>query len=269
MIRRRRDEQGVIAIIAALVVTLMFVMAALTVDLGNAYMQKRERQKDTDLATLAGAGIAGANLPATSGATCGTATYVGPKAAATDQAVKDVAGNLAQQWGGSFSATTLATQLTDCSATNGEVVYGRPVRSGSLFTATLNKNQLSVISPPRHVDYGFARILGVNGVDVNGVATVEIRSPSLSTLPFYAFSGCDYGPQTLQQPNNGNAAGTVMLYAPNDTNNATLTAVTPSFYPAGTASGTPQPIDITGTNLANVTDVGSSSRAMRSPAPYR
>ena len=42
--------------------------SALTVDLGNAFMEKRERQKDTDLATLAGAGIVGANLPATSSA---------------------------------------------------------------------------------------------------------------------------------------------------------------------------------------------------------
>ena len=48
--------------------------------------------------------------------------------------------------------------------------------------------------------------MGINDADVNGVSTVEIRSPKLSVLPFYAFTGCDYGAQTLQQPNNGQSA---------------------------------------------------------------
>src|SRR6476469_1340369 len=115
MLRRRRDEVGSIAIIFALTVTMMFVLAALTVDLGSAFMQKRDRQKDTDLATLAGAGISGANLPATSSGTCADATYAGPKASETDQGVLDSANYLAKQVGGTASA--YATLWTDCSAT--------------------------------------------------------------------------------------------------------------------------------------------------------
>lgn len=266
---RRRDEAGAVAIMAALLMTIVFVMAALTVDLGNGFMQKRERQKDTDLATLAGAGIAGANLPATSTATCNTSSYAGPKAAATDQAVKDIAANLAKQLGTPSAATTYATQWTDCSATNGEVVYGRPTKAGAKYSATLNKNQVSLISPPRHVDYGFAKLLGFSGVNVRGVSTVEIRTPKFKTLPFYAFTGCDYGPQTLQQPNNGQSADPLMLYAPSDTNAAVLTSVTPAFYPAGTATGTLQPVDIVGSGLTGVTEIGffESGNATTGPPP--
>src|SRR5262249_31366578 len=156
----------------ALIVTIMFLTAALTVDLGNAFVQKRERQKDTDLATLAGAGIAGANLPATSTATCNSTSYAGPKASAADQTVKDIATNLAQQLGTPAAATTFETNWTDCSATNGEVVYGLPKRNSTgKYTATYNKNQLSLISPPKHVDYGFAGIIGISGADVRGVST--------------------------------------------------------------------------------------------------
>ena len=211
---RERDEAGAVAIMAALLMTIMMVLGALTLDLGNAFMEKRERQKDTDLATLAGAGISGANLPVTSSATCSSASYAGPKAAAADQAVKDIAANLAKRLGTPAVATTFTTEWTDCNAANGEVVYGRPVQAAGKYTATFNKNQVSLISPPRHVDYGFAKVLGVNGNDVRGVSTVEIRSPKLSTLPFYAFTGCDYGPQTLQQPNNGNSAAPIMLSSP-------------------------------------------------------
>ena len=253
---------------------MMFVLAALTVDLGNAFMQKRERQKDTDLATLAGAGIAGANLPATSSATCGTASYVGPKASSTDQAVKDTAANLAKQLGTPSVATTFATQWTDCVATNGEVVYGLPQRDAAgKWNATLNKNQLSLISPPKHVDYGFAKVIGANGTDVQGVSTVEIRSPKLSTLPFYGFTGCDYGPQTLQQPNNGHSADLIMLFAPERHERGAACPASPRPpTPRARLTGTLQPIDILTTapaNLTGVTEVGffESGNAIDGPPP--
>ena len=70
---------------------------------------------------------------------------------------------------------------------------------------------------------------------MNGVSTVEIKSPKIRPLPFYAFNGCDYGPQTLQQPNNGQSATAVMLYLPNDNANATtLTSISPTSYPVDT-----------------------------------
>ena len=107
----------------------------------------------------------------------------------------------------------LPAQLTDCNMANGEVVYGMPKynESTKTWTVTYNKNQLSPGQPAEDVDFGLAGIMGFHSVDVNGVSTVEIQSPKMATLPFYAFSGCDYGPQTLQQPNNGQSAAAVNL----------------------------------------------------------
>jgi hypothetical protein len=266
--RRARDERGAVAVLFAFTAVVLMLFGALAVDLGQAWAQKHATQRAGDMATLAGAGIKGADLPApAAGKTCG----YGKGALASDQAAKDVASYLGTTVSNS---TVTATQLTDCNVANGEVFYGIPHRTGTTWSLTYNKNQLSLVSPPKHVSYGLGRLIGINGVNVQGVSTIEIKSPKMSTLPFYAFTGCDYGPQTLQQPNNGQSAALIMLYAPNEpspanSNTATLTSVTPNFYPAGTASGTLQPVDIAGTNLTGVTEVGffESGNAIDGPPP--
>jgi Flp pilus assembly protein TadG len=257
MFRRQqvRDEKGAIAVMTAICATMLFVAAALSVDLGNAFMEKRERQKDTDLAVLAGAGISGSNLPVTAGGSCTSASYTGPQAKDADQAVKDVAANLTSQLG----VAVTAGQLTDCDATNGEVVHGRPVQNSTTkaWSATFNKNQLSLISPPKHVDYNLANVIGEPGADVAGVATVEIRSPKMDTLPYFALETCSYGAQTLQQTNSGLAAGTLLWHS-GESNSAELdpapTGVTPYQMPIGTEA--PADIVITGTGLDTATEVG-------------
>jgi hypothetical protein len=259
----RRDERGAVAIIVTMVALILLMMAAFAVDLGRAYVAKRDTQKYSDLAALAGGGPEGANLPTpTSTRTC---SY-GPAGKAADQAVKDVAAYLTRALG---TSTPTAADLVDCALDNGEAVYGDLTWPSGQPTLAYDKNKLSVVAPEAHVDFGFAGIIGIDGTDVGANATVEIRSPKWTPLPFYAFSGCDYGPQTLQQPNNGHSADLLMLDSPNDTNVATLTAVSPTSYPAGTASGTLQPIDLTGTGFAGATDVGffESGNATAGPPP--
>ena len=76
--------------------------------------------------------------------------------------------------------------------------------------------------------------MGFHSSNVNGVSTVEIQSPKFAALPFYAFSGCDYGPQTLQQPNNGQSAAQVMLVpAAADNANTTADLDHPDLLPGG------------------------------------
>lgn len=261
---RSRDDRGAVAIIFAFTAFVLMVIAALSVDLGQAWAEKRQQQHKSDMATLAGAGLKGADLPAPSTA---QACSYGTGALASHPAAIDIASYLGTTAGNS---TITAGQLTDCNVSNGEIFYGIPTRSSTgTWTLAYNKNQLSLVSPPKTVDYGLARLIGINSVDVFGQSTVEIKSPKMATLPFYAFTGCDYGPQTLQQPNNGNSAAPITLYLPNDTNNATLTSVAPPFYPAGTATGTLQPIDILGANFTGVTDVGffESGNATAGPVP--
>lgn len=261
------------AVLVALLSVMLLSMAAMGVDLGQAWAQKRQVQAGSDLATEAGAGIKGANLPKTG--SVNNCTYGAAGALATDQAVKDIAEYLAKQADpdgtGTYSSlvANLPGQLTDCDTSNGEVVYGNPTFSGGAWHVTFNANQVSLISPPKHVDFGLAGIMGFHGVDVNGVSTVEIRSPKIGALPFYAFSGCDYGPQTLQQPNNGHSGDPVMLYHSSDNANITLSTITPTSYTVDTTGAATEPLTITGSGFAGVTQVGffESGIGVEGPAP--
>jgi hypothetical protein len=274
MNRSPRNDRGAVAVMFALLAVLLMSMAALGVDLGNAWSEKRQVQASGDLAVEAGVGVKGANLPASSSIhSCG---YGNAGALASDQSVRDIASYLASQkypsGVGSAYTTMLATlpaNLTDCSMNNGEVVYGTPTVSGGAWHVTFNKNQLSLVSPPKTVDFGLAGIMGFHSVDVNGVSTVEIKSPKFAALPFYAFSGCDFGPQTLQQPNNGHSAEQVMLYKPSDNANITLTSITPTSYPVDTTGTVVEPVTITGSGFTGVTQVGffESGNAVDGPPP--
>ena len=281
--RRRMDERGAVAVFVALTSVLLLSFATIGVDLGQAWAQKRQLQEASDLATLAGAGISGADLPAPN---TGKVCSYGTGAISTDPAAIDVAkyvasnadSSLAPDSVTSSSYTAMAQQLTDCDVTNGEIFYGIPKYTGATnsWSLTYNKNQLSLVSPPKTVNFGFANLIGFSNVKVVSQSTIEIRSPNVSALPFYAFSGCDYGPQTLQQPNNGHAADSVTLAldgqpAPASANTAVLTSVSPTSYPVDTSS-TLEPITITGTNLTGVTEVGFFESAVggsTAPAPVR
>lgn len=260
---RRRNERGAVAVVVAMVALILMIMAAFAVDMGHAYVAKRDAQKHADLAALAAA-KAGNNLPAPN------ATRIcsyGPAASAGDQPVIDAADYLARVV--DAGAAPSAAALVDCVMANGEVVYGNLRWVAGQPQVAYDNTKVTLVTPNDRVDFGFAKVVGIDGTDVGAQATVAIRSPQFSALPFYAFSGCDYGLQTLQQPNNGHSADPVMLYAPSDTNNAVLTGVTPTQYPAGTPVGTLQPIDITGTNLAGVTEVGffESGLVVEGPPP--
>jgi len=263
--RRHRSQRGAVAVMVALLSVLLLTMAAIGTDLGQAWASKRQLQEGSDMATLAGAGISGADLPGPG--TLKVCSY-GSGALATDPAAIDVASYLGSQPGNS---TVTATQLTDCNVANGEIFYGQPTYNQVSHTWSLayNKNQLSLASPPKKVDFGFAGLLGINSTNVVGQSTIEIRSPKFSALPFYAFSGCDYGPQTLQQPNNGHSSDPVLLYLPNDQNNATLTSINPVYYPVDTTGTVVEPLTITGSNLTGVTKIGffESGNGVAGPIP--
>jgi hypothetical protein len=262
---RPRDERGAVAITVAIVALVLFGMAAMAVDLGRAYVERQSVQKLTDFAALAGA--AGDNLPAATTATCG----YGARAQSTDHAVVDVADFLGTEpWGGGPSAA----QLVDCDIANGEVFYGTVQRSATNPTGvqlTYNANQLSVISPGRRVDFGFASALGFDGTSVSGQAVTEIRSPMVKSVPLYAHSGCDFGGQTIAQPNHGHSVSGVELHAGSDTNAADLTSLVTSpvttppaiAYPAPD----PSPLVINGTGLGSVTHVGFFESGYTNPGP--
>jgi len=252
---RPRDERGAIALVVAVLTVVLLGMAGMAVDLGHAYVARRDVQKVVDFAALAGA--AGNNLPGTTPLTC---SY-GRRAAAADQAVQDVLrrlGDEAEMW----QEAPTAQGLVDCDLRNGEVLYGTLDRSGSQPTLDFDPYELTVVSPARKVDFVFADVLGFDDTIVSAKATAAIKSPRVSSVPLYAFTGCDYGRQTIAQPNNGHADNELQLQHPDDTNAATLTSMTAEGLPAAASIAIPTPVPhptpltIYGSNLANVTAVG-------------
>jgi Flp pilus assembly protein TadG len=263
--RDRRTDDGAIAVMVAIMSLMLFTLGALAVDLGNAYVHKHDIQKTADFAALAGA--AGDNLPAT---LTGTGCSLGTNAKATDQSVIDAASYLSEH----YPTAVTATQLVNCDVTDGEAGYGQWQRSGATWTLTPNKDQFSVISQHDTVNYGLGKLLGQNSVDVNGAATVEIKSPLMKTLPFYAKDACSWGSQTISQPPNGHAEG-LKLFAPTDTNTALLTSLTTN--PA-TSNPWTVPLDATAPSdslvitaqvgtLAGVTKVGFFQSGALSTGP--
>jgi hypothetical protein len=241
---------------AALMAVMLVGMAALAVDLGGAFVTKREVAKRTDFAALAGGH--GDNLPTPT--TTGTCGY-GARGSVSDQAVKDVAAYFGTQ---STNSAVSAAQLVDCSTSNGEVLYGSFTYSSANSTGIVlsyDKTKLTVISPKSHVDFGFAEVLGFSSVDVGSVATVQVGSQSIATLPLYAFSGCDFGAQTIAQPNNGHAAADVLLSHGGETNASGITslATNPATTPAQVPLDVAAPNDslvINGSSFTGITKVG-------------
>lgn len=244
-----RDERGVTAIIFALCTVLLFSIGALVVDLGNAQQRHRDTQTEADFAALAGG--AGDNLP-------------GPQAnpLPSDPAVAAVATYLLKNWtysDGSAKPTLyqLEQNLTDSSGasrpdTDGQVYYGHFDSSGNLVP---DPDQLTVVTPNAKVDFGLANAMGYSHTDVAAMATVEIRSPRIDELPFYAATGCDYGQQTISQPSSGGVSGSGTRYLAygSDTNAAGMLALNPSQVDL---DDTKSNLVITGSNFTNVTQVG-------------
>jgi hypothetical protein len=272
---RKRDDQGVVAIMVALLAVVLLSVAALTVDIGQALVQKRDIQKQTDFAALAGA--EGDDLPMTAaGIDCSITTpgsYGGKAALAADPAIIDAAAYLSAQ---PHAGDVTPDQLVDCQLGNGEAAYGMFRRDSAGVHLDANPNQLSVISQPKRVDFGFATIMGFDNVDVAGQATVEIETPLINTLPLYAFSGCDYGSQTIAQPTNGHSSdGVNLAYNSGSTgNNTYITLATLAVNPASTTTpptvtlgSSSTSITLTGTHLDRVTKVGFFRSSATPPLP--
>lgn len=261
--RNGRDEGGALALVVAAAAVLLLSIAALGVDIGHAYVEKGSVQKLTDFAALSGG--AGTNLP---GTTSGTCAY-GKRAVATDQAVKDVASYLGTEpWTGGPTPST----LVDCDLANGEVVYGTIGYPAGVPVLSFDENRLSVISPPRAVDFGLAEVMGFHGTTVTGRATVEVGTPgSPKTIPSYAVSGCDWGLQTITSPASGHVTNFVpVLSHAGETNVASLDAAsTPNPYPnkIDVDPATPVTITINGNKLDEVTQVGFFAEAEGGTAP--
>lgn len=211
--RRRDRDSGAVAIMVAVLAVVLMTVAALSVDLGNAWARKRAVQTQADLAALS----AGHMLPQTISNRAALLAEVATYLNKPNNNVQD-------------QPTVTAAQLDDNNLANGEVDFYN------------NGTRMRVIAPASNVDFFLADVAGFDDVDVNAQATVEIQSLQprmVDVLPFALPSGCPYGPG-MADTGPGPAA------TPSPT--ATPTA---DFTPANGDSGNHRVASITPASLGN------------------
>jgi hypothetical protein len=213
-VKRLRDERGAVAVLVALLATVLFTSAVMAVDMGNAWARKRAVQKQVDVSAVS----AGWMLPMTTSNRLAIADKVA--------AYLNDTGNRAS---GQHDVT--GAELVDGSPANGEISWLHDDGSPCTDRCT----QMRVLSPPAHVDFGLAAVVGVSSTDVQRSAQVKVVSglpPMSDGLPFWLPSGCGYGP-TQADTTQGGTAGATQPASPTPTAAATTAApATPT--PVGT-----------------------------------
>lgn len=200
---RARDENGIVAVVVAIMAMVLLSTAALAVDMGNAYARKRLVQSQVDLAALAG----GAKLPATTPVARSNAV-----AAVLDYLQRNA--TFGQQ-----ATTWTPSQLQDANLGNGEVVFETP-------------NRMRVIAPPASVEFGLAGAIGFSAVDVNAVAKVEVRSPGI-VLPMWLPSDCAVGRVMGDTGSGGSSSSTGAKFTPPRSDNRLDITINPTSAPYG------------------------------------
>jgi Flp pilus assembly protein TadG len=216
---RRGNENGAIAIMSALLVIVLFSLAALTVDLGNAFARRTDTQTQADYGALAAAAqqkeTAKKNMTITTAMKDAVATAMNNNQPQDDKS---------KCW--TTKTCVTAAQLTDGNLLNGEIRYcgtGGPTCGANYASGVKG---LQVIAPRNKVDYGFANFLGVSSGYVTEDALVNVFTAGKRVMPMYAVQGCDYGLQTLADPANGHTTPVVPTLAyDSDTNTTSLTPI--------------------------------------------
>jgi len=188
---RDRDEVGAIAVIVAACATVLFVIAALVIDLGLARDTRRQSQNAADASALAAANVL---YPLSN-----VCTLVNPNGsmntpcyADASRAAKDYA---AANWG------VTEAQWTSCTDPEG---YWYPSVAGysaciTFADATLAKTQpvkpteVRVLAPVKDVKTGFGVFAGVGTIKIDSVARAGIASGTANKCALCFLGDIDAG----------------------------------------------------------------------------
>ena len=143
------------AILVAVLATVLFAFAAIVVDLGYARTVEGDAQNAVDASSLAGAGI--------------LSTDISPSAFANaNQAIKASAlanfGTTPADWAACVAAPPGASWVRAGSGTN-----------CIMFNHAVNPTKVQVVLPSKHVDSFFGGLIGYSGMDINATAQATIR----------------------------------------------------------------------------------------------
>jgi Flp pilus assembly protein TadG len=166
---RLRDDSGLIAVMVGVFSVVMFVLAALVVDLGIARETSREAQTAADAAALAGAG----ELYADDGTL---------RAAEAIAAVKEYVG---ANYGTSDSDwSSCSVPLDGWSSSAGAASSGT---SCIAFDSATTPKKLRVVVPTRHTAALFGSLLGYTGSDIGAEAQASAVSSAIPPCALCVF----------------------------------------------------------------------------------
>ena len=210
---RQRDERGATAIMMALLSTVVFMVGAVAVDMGQVYAKRSALQSNVDMAAMAAA----SELTQETGCNAEVVTK------AEEFLLKDTNEVHGQ----------IALSLQDGNETNGEI-------------SCPGNWRVRLLAPRATVDFGMARIFeGEESLDVPASATAQIKGSPIDHLPMYAVAGCDSGHQVISNPPPGpTPTSTPPALTPNGTAQVRSLVVTPSEIEEGATA--PVPMTVTG-----------------------
>jgi Flp pilus assembly protein TadG len=153
---KRGDDGGAVAILVAVLATVLFGFAAIIVDLGYARTVEGDAQNAVDSASIAGAAI--------------LSRETNPSAPFSD-ATRAITTMAEQNFG------TTAADWAGCVATkpSGSWVRGDIDTDCILFNHAVNPTKVQVVLPAKHVDSFFGGLVGYGGMDIGASAQATIR----------------------------------------------------------------------------------------------
>lgn len=168
----RPGERGAVAILVSVFAIVVFVFAALIVDLGFARSTRRDAQNAADAAALAAA-----NVIYSAGAT--------PDFSAAVSAAK------------TYASSNFGTTETDWSAcTTTDAMTYRPAGTSCIsFDSSTNPANVRVVLPSRTVKSFFGGVVGYSGMAISALAQAQV---SRSSTPICSFCVLGTGTHWLQ-----------------------------------------------------------------------
>lgn len=160
--RRRRGEAGAVAIFTAVLASVLLVVAALAVDLGNAWARRGQLQVQADRAATYAAQF----LPADNDAERAEVA----KAVAYYVACHEVLGQRELD-------PTIPTCPADSHSATLTLYATRLLSTGMVSFPV--RNQVQVTTPRAMVDFGFGGVVGVDGTIQQKVAAAKVTSPGM------------------------------------------------------------------------------------------
>jgi hypothetical protein len=228
--RRRRDENGTVAVIVGLSVTLLCVLAAMVIDLGHARDVRRQSQNSSDAAALA---AAVALYPENGECTAANPSLTMVQPCFTD-AVNAAKAFALRNFGVSSSAWAACVDPGAYWAPPGSPCIS--FTDDSLATTPpAVPTKVRVLTPTKDVDTSLGTVAGVSKVSVNSAARA-----TFTLLTSQPCALCVLGTNLTHNFQNGDAqvnGGDIYLNGNSDVSNNGLVASDGNIYVQGTAGG--------------------------------